>query len=59
IDNLVTLCGFHHRLIHTQKWHIDFINRIPHYTPPKWINPDQPPIRNHLHRTARNQPLRT
>ncbi|HVX44354.1 MAG TPA: DUF222 domain-containing protein [Mycobacteriales bacterium] len=59
IDNLVTVCGFHHRLIHTQKWQIDFIHRIPHYTPPRWIDADQKPIRNHFHRTARNQPLRT
>ncbi|HVX43480.1 MAG TPA: DUF222 domain-containing protein, partial [Mycobacteriales bacterium] len=59
IDNLVTLCGFHHRLVHLQKWHIDFVHRIPHFTPPKWIAPDQYPMRNHFHRTARNQPLRT
>ncbi|HVX42349.1 MAG TPA: DUF222 domain-containing protein [Mycobacteriales bacterium] len=59
IDNLVTLCGFHHRLVHTQTWRIDFINRIPHYTPPGWIDSDQKPIRNEFHRTARNQPLRT
>ncbi|HVX42902.1 MAG TPA: DUF222 domain-containing protein [Mycobacteriales bacterium] len=59
IDNLVTLCSMHHRLVHTQKWRIDFINRIPHYTPPRWIDSDQKPIRNEYHRTARNQPLRT
>ncbi|HVX42953.1 MAG TPA: HNH endonuclease signature motif containing protein [Mycobacteriales bacterium] len=59
IDNLMTVCGYHHRLVHLQKWQIDFINRIPHYTPPRWIDSDQKPIRNHFHRTAHNQPLRT
>ncbi|HVX47215.1 MAG TPA: DUF222 domain-containing protein [Mycobacteriales bacterium] len=59
IDNLVTLCGYHHRLVHLQKWRINFIHRIPHYRPPRWIDCDQKPIRNDFHRTARNQPLRT
>ncbi|MGH3525177.1 MAG: DUF222 domain-containing protein, partial [Mycobacterium sp.] len=54
MDNLVTLCGFHHKLVHQQKWDISFISRIPHYIAPKWTDPDQTPRRNHLHHTGRN-----
>lgn len=59
LDNLVTLCGFHHRLVHVQRWQISFINRIPYFTPPRWIDSAQRPIRNYVHRVIRNRPLRT
>jgi hypothetical protein len=58
IDNLVTPCSQHHKIVHQQKWQIDFINRIPHYRAPKWIDPAETPRRNHIHHSTRDQPLR-
>jgi hypothetical protein len=57
--NLVLLCGHHHKLIHQQRWTITFLNRIPHYIPPRWIDPGQKPRRNYIHHTGRNFPART
>ncbi|HVX46494.1 MAG TPA: DUF222 domain-containing protein [Mycobacteriales bacterium] len=59
-DNLTVLCGHHHQLIHRAHWQIRMIDGTPHYVPPRWIDPDQVPRRNHLHHApTRNQPLRT
>jgi hypothetical protein len=30
-------------------WHCTMVNGIPHWTPPKWLDPAQTPIRNRMH----------
>jgi NADH dehydrogenase FAD-containing subunit len=49
IDNLVLLCGYHHRTFHQQGWRIVIINGHPWWIPPAWIDPTRQPIRNHAH----------
>ncbi|WP_374118825.1 HNH endonuclease signature motif containing protein [Allokutzneria sp. A3M-2-11 16] len=46
LDNLVLLCVYHHHVIHDQDWVIVFEHGIPAFIPPKWIDPDQAPLRN-------------
>jgi hypothetical protein len=44
LDNLVLLCGYHHRLVHHGGWEIDIgPNGHPRFTPPAWIDPRQVP----------------
>lgn len=44
LDNLVLLCGQHHRLIHHGGWDVDIgPNNLPRFTPPVWIDPYQVP----------------
>jgi hypothetical protein len=44
LDNLVLLCGYHHRLIHHGGWDVDIgPDRHPRFTPPTWIDPRQIP----------------
>lgn len=53
LDNLVLLCGFHHRTVHHDGWQItppaDGIR--PLFIPPRWIDPHQRPRRNLHHHT--------
>ena len=49
LDNLVLLCGYHHRDVPQQGWHIRMINGHPWWIPPAWIDPTRQPIRNHAH----------
>ena len=44
LDNLVLLCAHHHNVVHHHGWqvHLD-PNRLPVFTPPPWIDPDQTP----------------
>lgn len=48
LANLVLLCSHHHRVIHHDGWQvrIDTTDRLPTFTPPRWIDPDQRPRRN-------------
>ena len=43
------LCGFHHREHDDLGWTCHMINGIPHWTPPRWIDPTQTPRRNRAH----------
>jgi hypothetical protein len=49
LDNLVLLCRRHHRILHDSQWEIQFINGIPWFVPPAWLDPTRTPIRNVLH----------
>ncbi len=44
LDNLVPLCAHHHNVVHHHGWqaHLDQ-HRLPVFTPPPWIDPDQTP----------------
>jgi hypothetical protein len=39
----------HHRIVHTQEWYINIVDAHPEFVPPRWLDPDQTPIRNTLH----------
>ncbi|MFL6143518.1 MAG: DUF222 domain-containing protein, partial [Labedaea sp.] len=48
VANLVLLCRRHHRTLHNTPWTIHLTNGIPYFTPPKWVDPQQKPMRNVL-----------
>jgi Domain of unknown function (DUF222) len=50
IDELALLCGFHHREFTSRGWAVVMIEGHPWWIPPKWIDPEQRPIRNSMHR---------
>lgn len=44
INNLVLVCGHHHRWVHTRGWDIHLARGgLPHFAPPAWIDPDRTP----------------
>jgi Domain of unknown function (DUF222)/HNH endonuclease len=46
LANLVLLCRRHHRILHHPEWTIQVRNGIPEFIPPRWIDPQQRPMRN-------------
>ncbi|MET0131980.1 MAG: DUF222 domain-containing protein [Kibdelosporangium sp.] len=48
LNNLVLLCGHHHRLIHRSAWTVELVNNIPYFTPPPYVDPARQPRRNVL-----------
>jgi hypothetical protein len=52
VDDGTLLCGFHHREHPTLGWICHMINRIPHWTPPHWLDPTQTPSPNRAHTPA-------
>jgi hypothetical protein len=49
VDELVLLCGFHHREFERLGWRCIMINGRPHFVPPSWIDPEQAPMLNTAH----------
>jgi hypothetical protein len=49
VDDGTLLCGYHHREHPTLGWTCHMINKIPHWTPPRWLDPEQTPRRNQAH----------
>jgi hypothetical protein len=44
LHNLVLLCPQHHRVIHHDGWTVHLgPDRLPVFTPPRWVDPDQIP----------------
>jgi hypothetical protein len=51
LANAAMLCGYHHTLVHQGDWQIRMAkDGHPEVIPPTWIDPDQRPRGNHLHR---------
>jgi hypothetical protein len=50
VDNGCLLCRFHHREHQPMGWQSVMLNAIPHFIPPRWVDPDRKPQRNTLHR---------
>jgi hypothetical protein len=50
IDNLVLLCGYHHREFERAGWRVEVKDGVPWWTPPRWMDPEQKPVRNTMHR---------
>jgi hypothetical protein len=47
LANGVLLCGYHHMVVHSGEWIVNIAaDGMPEFIPPKWIDPDQRPIRN-------------
>ena len=49
LANMVLLCRRHHRILHHSAWEITFLNGIPYFIPPAWLDPTRTPVRNVLH----------
>jgi hypothetical protein len=48
MDNLVLLCGFHHRLIHHDGWEVQMgADRHPWFIPPPSVDPFRQPLPSH------------
>ena len=46
VDNLTLLCRFHHRQFLARGWVCRILDRLPTWYPPRWVDPDQKPLRN-------------
>jgi hypothetical protein len=47
LANGVLLCGFHHMVVHSGEWIVYIAaDGLPEFIPPRWIDPEQRPIRN-------------
>ena len=49
LENMVLLCGRHHRLVHQGVWELEMIDGVPWATPPPGIDPQRRPRRNTRH----------
>lgn len=49
IDDGTLLCGFHHREHQRLGWRCMMLDGVPHWIPPRWIDPQQIPRRNRAH----------
>jgi hypothetical protein len=57
LDNLVLLCGYHHRVVHHSGWQVIMAaDRHPQFLPPPWVDPDQTPRRNNRPRYEQHNP---
>jgi hypothetical protein len=52
VDDGTLLCGYHHREHPNLGWQCSMLEGIPHWTPPRWIDPKQTPRRNRMHHPA-------
>ncbi|MDA3624222.1 DUF222 domain-containing protein [Saccharopolyspora sp. WRP15-2] len=43
VDNMIMLCGHHHRIIHSQQWRIALHSGRPVFTPPSDVDPSRTP----------------
>ena len=46
VDNLTLLCSYHHHNFAAHGWTCHMTDALPTWTPPKWIDREQKPIRN-------------
>ena len=49
LDNLCLLCPFHHREFGRRGWQVEMTDGLPHWIPPRWLDPDQRPRVNTAH----------
>ncbi|WP_204032872.1 HNH endonuclease signature motif containing protein, partial [Micromonospora qiuiae] len=52
LANAVLLCRHHHRQVHHHGWQVRLArgDGHPEFVPPRWLDPEHRPRRNHLHR---------
>ncbi|SER26649.1 HNH endonuclease signature motif containing protein [Microlunatus flavus] len=46
LDNLTLLCAYHHHHFEARGWTCRVTDGLPTWTPPRWIDPQQRPLRN-------------
>jgi hypothetical protein len=49
VDQGTHLCGYHHREFENLGWTCHMRDGTPWWTPPKWVDREQTPIRNTAH----------
>jgi len=49
-DNGTLLCSHHHHVIHKELWTIQVRTGVPWFIPPRHVDPQQQPVRNHYFR---------
>jgi hypothetical protein len=49
IDTMTLVCEFHHMNYERLGWDCQISDGVPWWIPPKWIDPDQKPLRNKAH----------
>jgi hypothetical protein len=49
VDDAALLCGYHHDHFEAMGWRVAITDGLPTWTPPRWIDPDQRPVRNRMH----------
>jgi hypothetical protein len=49
LDNMILICGHHHRTFEKAGWRVHIEDGIPWWTPPPFVDPSQTPIRNTTH----------
>ncbi|WP_245976266.1 HNH endonuclease signature motif containing protein [Amycolatopsis palatopharyngis] len=49
LDNMILVCARHHRELHHTEWSVRIRHGTPEFIPPKWLDPEQKPIRNTAH----------
>jgi hypothetical protein len=52
VDDGCLLCSFHHREFENLGWRCQMIAGTPHFIPPRWLDPQQKPVRNRAHDPA-------
>ncbi|SEQ48894.1 HNH endonuclease signature motif containing protein, partial [Microlunatus flavus] len=46
LDNLTLLCRYHHRQFLARGWTCRMVDRLPTWFPPRWVDPEQRPLRH-------------
>jgi hypothetical protein len=49
LNNLVLVCTYHHRLLHSSEWEVAIVSGKPEFYPPPFLDPERNPLINHLH----------
>jgi len=58
LDNLTLLCAWHHHNFAGRGWTCLMVDGLPAWVPPRWVDPDQRPLRN-TRISARRRVMRT
>jgi hypothetical protein len=46
LDNLTLLCSYHHHNFASRGWTCVMVDSLPAWVPPRWVDREQPPLRN-------------
>jgi hypothetical protein len=57
VHTLTLLCELHHTIVHRDGWTIVFIDGLPWFLPPRWIDPEQRPRLHSRFKTRALDPL--